>query len=133
MTLGTHKYGIVRVWKDNNYGQVCSDGFNENAAQVVCKELGFSYSIPFCCMGLEPVPSELRFAMSDVICDGTEKQLRDCQHERINPNCSSTEYASVFCTNTDPSTSTRMHLLNYCLTVDALNFKKNTNLLYEND
>lgn len=106
--LGHPNYGIVRVWKKNNYGMVCADGFNENAARVVCKEFGYRYSIEVCCMGLEPEPTDMEFAMSDVNCDGTESGLRACRNEYANPNCSTDNYASVFCTNTDPANSTSM-------------------------
>lgn len=103
--LNHPSYGIVRVWKKNNYGMVCADGFDENAARVVCKEFGYRYSIEVCCMGLEPEPTDMEFAMSDVNCDGTESGLRACRNEYADPNCSTDNYASVFCTNTDPANS----------------------------
>lgn len=106
--LNHPSYGIVRVWKKNNYGMVCADGFNENAARVVCKEFGYRYSIEVCCMGLEPEPTDMEFAMSDVNCDGTESGLRACRNEYADPNCSTDNYASVFCTNTDPANSASM-------------------------
>lgn len=106
--LNHPSYGIVRVWKKNNYGMVCADGFDENAARVVCKEFGYRYSIEVCCMGLEPEPTDMEFAMSDVNCDGTESGLRACRNEYADPNCSTDNYASVFCTNTDPANSASM-------------------------
>lgn len=87
---------------------VCADGFNENAARVVCKQFGYRYSIEVCCMGLEPEPTDMEFAMSDVNCDGTESGLRACRNEYADPNCTTGNYASVFCTNTDPASSISM-------------------------
>ncbi|XP_062609247.1 deleted in malignant brain tumors 1 protein-like [Saccostrea cucullata] len=104
--LSQHNYGTVLAWKKNNYGPVCADGFDENAARVVCNELQYSYSIKFCCSGLGPEPKDLDLAMSDVHCDGTESGLRQCKNEYINPSCSDKNYAAVYCTNTNPAQST---------------------------
>lgn len=104
--LSQHNYGTVLVWKKNNYGPVCAEGFDENAARVVCKELGYAYSIKFCCSGLGPRPKDLDLAMSDVQCGGTEIGLRQCKNEYLDPSCNSEDYASVFCSSTDPVQST---------------------------
>lgn len=123
--LNHANYGIVRVWKKNNYGMVCADGFNENAARVVCKQFGYRYSIEVCCMGLEPEPTDMEFAMSDVNCDGTESGLRGCRNEYTDPNCTTGNYASVFCTNTDPANSISMSqkiLLQFLFLVTDLTF-----------
>lgn len=106
MKLSQHNYGTVLVWKKNNYGPVCAEGFDENAARVVCKELGYAYSIKFCCSGLGPRPKDLDLAMSDVQCGGTEIGLRQCKNEYLDPSCNSEDYASVFCSSTDPVQST---------------------------
>jgi deleted-in-malignant-brain-tumors protein 1 len=104
--LSQHNYGAVLVWKKNNYGPVCAEGFDENAARVVCKELGYDYSIKFCCAGLGPKLTDLDLAMSNIHCDGTEIGLRQCRNEYLKPSCSSKDYASVLCSASDPAQST---------------------------
>ena len=37
--------GRVSVCKNNEWGTVCHNGWNENDAIVVCRQLGFTYGI----------------------------------------------------------------------------------------
>ena len=43
--------GRLEICVDNHWGSVCNDGFDANAAAVVCRQLGFQES-GMCCTGI---------------------------------------------------------------------------------
>ncbi len=44
-TLSTYTSGIVQVYHDDNWGNICNDNiFNQNGADVICNQLGFTGS-----------------------------------------------------------------------------------------
>ena len=94
-----------------NGNPVCDDGWNLIAAHVVCKQLNFSRAVrttnssKFGLVGAT-------YAMDDVVCQGNETQLGDCQHA-TEDNCDATEAAGVVC---DPRTPAQIAALEERLT-----------------
>ncbi|XP_070567325.1 scavenger receptor cysteine-rich domain superfamily protein-like [Ptychodera flava] len=74
--------GRVEVLIDNEWGTVYRDWFDSNAADVVCKQLGFS-------LGQRQVSTTADFGegtgqtcISDMYCGGSETSLLDCKHKK---------------------------------------------------
>ena len=92
-----------RKWKG-----VCDDGAEDEnlgwgteEAQVACRQLGYSGGIPITEIDGTTSPP-IYFLLDGVKCDGAEEKLLDCEHaERGIHDCTSLEYAGVFCDGPD--------------------------------
>ena len=92
-----------RKWKG-----VCDDGADDEnlgwgteEAQVACRQLGYSGGIPITEIDGTTSPPTY-FLLDGVECDGTEEKLLDCEHaQRGVHDCTSLEYAGVFCDDPD--------------------------------
>ena len=76
---------------------VCDDGWDDNDAQVVCRELGFSsggYATKESYFG--KVDLERQSGFDEVRCYGGESSLVDCRHEAFD-DCGDSEGAGVVC------------------------------------
>jgi len=91
-----YRYGNVYATNSNGYfGPVCDDDWGSNEANVVCRQLGFS-SGTYHTGSYYVTPSTSKFAMDDVVCSGSEKNLQDCKYN-LNDNCGVDECAGVHC------------------------------------
>ena len=82
---------------------VCDQGFDANAARVVCRAMGYSYARAQCCSAVGPLPSSSSIAATTIgavvrQCSGSESSLLDCDIS-LTDTCSSGKYASVLCSN----------------------------------
>jgi len=93
-----HSNPDAREW---NY--VCDDGWDINAAKVVCRQLGLGP--PIRTDPAQPLPDDglvHRYVMDNVNCEGTEQYLSDCPHLFDGYNftmsdCIGSEAVSVTC------------------------------------
>uniref|UniRef100_A0A8C7NYL5 Lysyl oxidase homolog n=1 Tax=Oncorhynchus mykiss TaxID=8022 RepID=A0A8C7NYL5_ONCMY len=88
--------GRVEVLKNGEWGTVCDDSWNLEAATVVCRELGFGSAKEALAggklgQGMGPVH------MNEVKCSGFEKSLTECYFNRDALGCSHEEDAAVRC------------------------------------
>ncbi|XP_052795720.1 scavenger receptor cysteine-rich type 1 protein M130-like [Mya arenaria] len=90
-------FGAVQVWDRDNYHLVCAEGFDDLAAQAVCRSLGFAYGTSICCSAFGRM--EYSIIYSNVKCTGIESDLLECDYVKYIPNCTSGHYASVACSN----------------------------------
>ena len=89
--------GRVEILYRGTWGTVCDDHWDQQDAQVVCRELGF--------VGALDAPVRARFGrgsgriwLDDVQCIGTENSLKNCRHRGWGlHNCGHNEDASVVC------------------------------------
>ncbi|XP_072554074.1 lysyl oxidase homolog 3A isoform X3 [Paramormyrops kingsleyae] len=89
--------GRVEVLKNREWGTVCDDRWNLQAASVVCRDLGFGSAREALTgarlgQGIGPIH------MNEVMCTGTEKSIWNCPFKNItSENCKHAEDASVRC------------------------------------
>ncbi|XP_055955878.1 scavenger receptor cysteine-rich domain superfamily protein isoform X2 [Patella vulgata] len=100
MGVFLNKKGIVHVNKDELPGRICnSDSWNDKAASVVCKQLGFDTAI------LSTERTEYNNGnppvwFKSVTCQGTESSIKDCTlvpSSETDQNCE--KVAAVMCYN----------------------------------
>ena len=93
--------GRVEVFFGGQWGTVCDDYFDINAANVICRELGFprANSVrPRAAFGQGSGP----ILLDDVRCRGDESILPLCGHRKIGDhNCSHREDVGVICVSND--------------------------------
>ncbi|XP_060533809.1 uncharacterized protein LOC132706475 [Cylas formicarius] len=93
----TPKEGRLEIRHHGIWGTVCDDDFNEDAAKIVCKYLGFS--------GSALVKKDAQYGSGDgpiwldqVSCFGNETSLEQCTHwDWGEHNCDHTEDVGVVC------------------------------------
>lgn len=94
---GLHE-GRVETFYNEQWGTVCSDGWDAQDATVVCRQLGYPHvaalfvaSTPFG-VGNGPI------WLDEVACNGTEANLTECHSNPIGESdCSHYEDAGVLC------------------------------------
>jgi len=96
--IQSNVYGAVLFHSGEEYGSVCADGFDKNAAKVVCKEKSWNTAMSLCCSAFGP--SNRAFTMSDVRCTGSESSVRKCEHT-VGGSCHSGQYAAVVCASSE--------------------------------
>ena len=90
--------GRLEVYYRGQWGTVCDDNFNNNAAMVVCRQLGFT---PFGAIAV----SIARFGrgvgpiwLDNVRCSGLEPNIDSCRHNAWGSHdCSHSEDTAVIC------------------------------------
>ena len=77
------------------FGPVCDDGFDWNAANVVCKQLGFSGASAIHERSFYGFVNHI-FSYDDISCESSETTLDECGHNN-HENCGPNEGAGVQC------------------------------------
>ena len=88
----------VRSQCNTEWSTVCSDYWDITDAQVACHQLGYSTEGLIMHNSSEYGPGTGNILLDDLGCNGTEKNLSDCQHNEINShNCYHTKDVGIFC------------------------------------
>ncbi|XP_028408887.1 scavenger receptor cysteine-rich type 1 protein M130-like [Dendronephthya gigantea] len=89
--------GLVEVFYDGLWGPVCGDGWDRNAAEVVCRELGYAHVLNVLKrQTLHNVSTAMW--LEKISCTGTEKNTTSCSHDGwTNHTCSNSKFAAVEC------------------------------------
>lgn len=87
--------GRVEILVNGEWGTMCDDLWNVHAATVVCRQLGYLTDSP---ISLTQGGGSGPIQLDDVVCNGTESTLLDCQHLDIGTsNCNHAEDIWVTC------------------------------------
>ena len=85
-----YRTGRVEIFiePNNTWGTVCDDNWNDQNAQVVCRQLGLGTNgTSIFGFSLNASPN-VPIWLNNVNCNGLESRLIDCQHNGIgNHNC----------------------------------------------
>lgn len=89
--------GMLTMRYGKTFGPVCDDSFDLNAADVVCRELGFFRAEKVLLGAPYGVPTA-PFLLDDIVCTGTETALARCaRNEWFVHNCEPEEAVGVKC------------------------------------
>ncbi|KTG40826.1 hypothetical protein cypCar_00046765 [Cyprinus carpio] len=91
--------GRVEIFARGEWGTVCDDMFNIQAAAVVCRQMGFPVALRVAKRAeLGAGGIGVRILLDDVECEGTERTLLHCKHATLGKNnCSHDEDVGVVC------------------------------------
>ncbi|XP_064214349.1 uncharacterized protein LOC655370 isoform X2 [Tribolium castaneum] len=97
---GTNRQqGRVEIRHHGIWGTICDDDFNEDAAKVICKHLGFKGSVVVKKDGYFGAGSGPIW-LDQVICSGNETSIENCTHWNWGEhNCEHSEDVGVICSN----------------------------------
>lgn len=99
---GIKDRGRVEVFFDGEWGTVCDDAWDLQAAEVVCRQLGLGRALKSSKQAEFGEGRHLPILLHNVRCTGMEKSLRDCQHAGVgNHNCGHHKDAGVICENAE--------------------------------
>nr|XP_022312051.1 scavenger receptor cysteine-rich type 1 protein M130-like [Crassostrea virginica] len=90
--------GRVELFHLRQWWTVCDDGFDTNAAKVVCRMLGKSTTNAVAYGKAHFGQGKGNILMDDLVCTGTELDLSKCKHNDLGMNdCGHDEDAGVYC------------------------------------
>ncbi|XP_050411745.1 uncharacterized protein LOC126826746 isoform X2 [Patella vulgata] len=90
--------GRVMVWHNGSFGRVCPDGFGQEEAHVVCRQLGFNNDGGDPDINVDFGKGSGPILVSNINCKGNESSLSNCKHPEFRfGECSGTPDASVVC------------------------------------
>ncbi|KAK3921387.1 Lysyl oxidase-like protein 3 [Frankliniella fusca] len=104
--------GNVEIHHMGKWGAVCDDEWDQQDAQVVCRQLGFDGVLRVTHSSAYG-PSRRRFWMDNVLCEGTERELADCRTAEGwgSSDCTHSESAGVVCRDPDLDAADRPQAL----------------------
>ena len=99
--LSANGIGRVEVFYGGKWGTICDDDWDMNDATVVCRQLGYKYTIRALRRGPSVLSGSGKIWLDNVNCTGSEQNLTSCAHNGwgVN-NCRHYEDAGVECSST---------------------------------
>ena len=94
----TSNEGRVEVYFNNEWGTVCDDSWDDNDAEVVCRQLGLPTESARAYPRAHFGEGTGNILLDDVHCTGAENSLGECEHSGWGiENCGHYEDAGVVC------------------------------------
>ena len=95
-----YRMGRVEIFIElnNTWGTICDDDWDDQNAQVVCRQLGLGTNA-IALLGFSPNASQsVPIWLDNVSCKGSESRLIECQHNGLGiHNCDHHKAAGVIC------------------------------------
>ena len=120
---GFKREGRLEIYHNKQWGSICEDGFNDLAAKVACRHLGFTtgrsvwYGSAYWGPGNSSMPIHIR----QVSCVGNEDYLSECSIEWSSGNCNHYQDVGVIC---DVPSKTRHHVPSRVKSSDLIRSRK---------
>ncbi|XP_011674148.1 deleted in malignant brain tumors 1 protein [Strongylocentrotus purpuratus] len=118
--------GRVEIFYNGQWGTVCDDGWDDDDARVVCRQLGYSGNVGVARSGGTYEQGSDPIYLDDVDCSGYESRLTDCSNTGWgNHDCGHSEDAGVQCeysptqTTTQPTMKTSPRVVSVMASVGA--------------
>ena len=89
--------GTVEVCFNNTYGSICHNLWNENDAQVVCRDLGFSSENTSALINAYYGSGSGSIYLNNIQCTGDELSLSNCSFSTDIDECTHEQDAGVSC------------------------------------
>ena len=87
--------GRLEVWRNEMWGSVCNEHFTIEAANVVCRQLGFDQASDYTPGGYFG-QSTGPIHMSNVMCTGNEASITDCTFSTTH-SCNHSQDVGIYC------------------------------------
>ncbi|XP_025112203.1 deleted in malignant brain tumors 1 protein-like [Pomacea canaliculata] len=96
--------GRLEIRVNGNWGTVCDDYFNNNAAKVVCRQLRYPSYAAMAVYGAPFGQGQGPILLDNVRCLGNESSLMNCLHDPIGvSNCDHSEDVGIICSDVTPA------------------------------
>ena len=115
----------IFIEPNNTWGTVCSDGWDDCDAQVVCRQLGLG-TIGTVLLGFSPsAPLHAPIWLDNVNCNGSESRLLECQHKGLgNHNCDHDKDVFITCEEkSNELMSSYNYVATYIVICDSVNLR----------
>lgn len=87
--------GLVRILYSNEVNPICASGWDNTAANVACRQLGFVSATSVTTLVEQ---ADTLAWLTDIGCNGDETALSYCRHSGfLRQNCSNNRFAGVSC------------------------------------
>ena len=101
--LSANGSGRVEVFYQEKWGTICDDDWDMYDAKVVCRELGYKYTVRSL-RGNDVLDGSGQIWLDNVNCSGSEQNLTSCVHNGWGVHdCRHKEDAGVECSSTGKS------------------------------
>jgi len=105
---GSSREGRLEVYQNGIWGTVCSNGFTDAAARVVCYSLGFGFVGQKMNVSTYGIGKGMVW-LKDIQCDGTERHIDECSHRGWGVHdCTHNEDVAVSCDGDSSAPSTAL-------------------------